>query len=102
MRTWTIRRRIQFSFAAILTLMVAMGAVAFTTLVEIDRAAEQVQFDSMRGLHLSGVLMNAWSNDYSLVERYALQHKNDDHDLPSRLDESLARASPGRTGTSSA
>ena len=89
MRTWTIRRRIQSSFAAILILMVAMGAAAFAALVAIDRAAEQVQSDSLQGLHLSGVLMNAWSKDYSLVERYALQHNAEDRDLPTLLAASL-------------
>jgi methyl-accepting chemotaxis protein WspA len=66
---WSVRRRIIASFGLILTLMVIMAVVAYTRLSRIDQEARAVQSDTLPGLHLGMVLMNAWSNDILLSEQ---------------------------------
>jgi methyl-accepting chemotaxis protein WspA len=66
---WSVRRRIIASFGLILTLMVIMAVVAYTRLSRIDQEARAVQSDTLPGLHLGMVLMNAWSNDFLLSEQ---------------------------------
>jgi len=73
MQKWTIRQRILVSFAAILALMMVMGAIAYTYLVHIEREAIAVQTDSLPGVYYGMQILSAWLASYALTQDYVLQ-----------------------------
>jgi methyl-accepting chemotaxis protein WspA len=73
MKSWTIRRRIVWSFGLILALMVIVGVVAYTRLARVDQETQAVQGVSIPGLYYSMAIQDAWSDDLLLTEEYVLQ-----------------------------
>jgi methyl-accepting chemotaxis protein WspA len=53
MKNWTIRRRVLFSFAVILALMMVMGGVALHRLARIDEQTSNLRDDSLPGVYAS-------------------------------------------------
>ena len=73
MKTWTIRRRILGSFAAVLALMIVMGAVAYACLARVAQDATALQKDSLPGMAYSGQLMAAWLDNFALTQKHVLE-----------------------------
>lgn len=67
MKQWTIRRRLQGSFAVILALMLVMGGVAYTRLATIEKAAASASADSIPGLYHSTEIANDLIMTYALT-----------------------------------
>src|SRR4051794_27857647 len=86
MNNWTVRRRILISFGLILILMLFMGSVAYVYLEHIRLEAEDIQKDSLPGLHFSNRIMNAWTTNFMLMFEHALQeHKDDIRNIESKF-----------------
>jgi methyl-accepting chemotaxis protein WspA len=73
MDTWTIRHRILASFAAVLALMIVMGAVAYACLARVAQDATVIQKDALPGMSYSGELMVTWLHDFSLTQEHVLE-----------------------------
>jgi methyl-accepting chemotaxis protein WspA len=67
MKQWTIRQRLQGSFAVILALMMVMGGVAYTRLATIDRATGSAAADSIPGLYRSTEIASDLIMTYALT-----------------------------------
>jgi methyl-accepting chemotaxis protein WspA len=67
MKTWTIRRRLLGSFAAILALMLVMGGIAWTRLATIEQGAASAAKDSIPGLDLSNEIAGDLITGYALT-----------------------------------
>jgi methyl-accepting chemotaxis protein WspA len=74
MKTWTIRRRIIASFAAILALMVVMGVIAFAQLARIEQKATDIAADSVPGLYFSTEIRSRWILNDSLMAQFLGQY----------------------------
>ncbi len=72
MKNWTVRQRITWSFGAVIALMFAMAAFAFTRLAIIAQETTDVQRDSVPGLYYSSQLMIDWLTNYSLVQKHVI------------------------------
>jgi len=73
MNTWTIRQRILASFAAVLALMIVMGAVAYACLARVAEDATAIQKDAMPGMAVSGQLNAAWLDNFALTQKHVLE-----------------------------
>lgn len=73
MNTWTIRQRILASFAAVLALMIVMGAVAYVCLARVAVDATVIQKDAVPGMAVSGQLMAAWLDNFALTQKHVLE-----------------------------
>jgi methyl-accepting chemotaxis protein WspA len=73
MKNLTIQGRIIASFAVVLALMMAMAAVAYIRLVNIERATVVIVSDALPGLtYTNQVLLDRIAN-YSLMQEFVLQ-----------------------------
>jgi methyl-accepting chemotaxis protein WspA len=72
MNGWTIRRRVQFSFALIVALMIVTGGVALHRLTRIDDFATELQTDSLPGLQISAQMMSTLLDNYALVQDHVI------------------------------
>ena len=73
MNTWTIRQRILASFAAVLALMIVMGAVAYACLARVAEDATVIQKDAVPGMAVSGQLKAAWLDNFALTQKHVLE-----------------------------
>ncbi|MBT2334375.1 methyl-accepting chemotaxis protein [Variovorax paradoxus] len=73
MNTWTIRQRILASFAAVLALMIGMGAIAYTCLARVAQDATVIQKDALPGVAYSGQLIAAWLDNFGLTQKHILE-----------------------------
>jgi methyl-accepting chemotaxis protein WspA len=73
MKDWTIRLRIVVSFGVVLTLMVIMAGVAYTRLARIDVETTALRTDSVPGLFYSRAIQDVWSDNFLMLEQYAVQ-----------------------------
>jgi methyl-accepting chemotaxis protein WspA len=73
MNTWTIRQRILASFAAVLALMIVMGAVAYACLARVAEDATVIQKDAVPGMAVSGQLTAAWLDNFALTQKHVLE-----------------------------
>lgn len=73
MNTWTIRQRILASFAAVLALMIVMGAVAYACLARVAGDATVIQKDAVPGMAVSGQLTAAWLDNFALTQKHVLE-----------------------------
>ena len=73
MKNLTIRWRIMASFAVVLVLMMTMAAMAYISLMTIERATTVIAGDAVPGLiHSNQILVDRIAN-YSLTQEFALQ-----------------------------
>lgn len=72
MMSLTIRRRILFSFAAVLAVMSAMTALSYVWFVQAEREAVRVETDTVPGLYSSAQLMAAWAQSQGLARQFLL------------------------------
>jgi methyl-accepting chemotaxis protein WspA len=72
MNGWTIRRRVLFSFALIVALMIVTGGVALQRLTRIDDFATELQTDSLPGLQISAQMMSTLLDNYALVQDHVI------------------------------
>ena len=68
-RDLTIRARILLSFAAVLVIMIAMGAIAYRQLTTVGVRSNEIQTDAMPGLLASSQLSATRVERYALIER---------------------------------
>jgi methyl-accepting chemotaxis protein WspA len=73
MNTWTIRQRILACFAAVLALMIVMGAVAYACLARVAEDATHIQKDAVPGMAVSGQLSAAWLDNFALTQKHVLE-----------------------------
>ena len=73
MNSWTIRQRILASFAAVLALMIVMGAVAYACLARVAGDATVIQKDAVPGMAVSGQLTAAWLDNFALTQKHVLE-----------------------------
>jgi methyl-accepting chemotaxis protein WspA len=73
MPNWTIRGRIVGSFGVVLALMIIMAGVAYIRLGRIGAETTALQTDSQPGLFYSSAIQDIWSDNFLLLEKYALQ-----------------------------
>ncbi|MGJ7497969.1 methyl-accepting chemotaxis protein [Variovorax sp. RT4R15] len=73
MKTWTIRHRILASFAAVLALMIVMGAVAYACLARVAHDATLIQKEAVPGLSYSSQMMVAWQENFALTQKQVLE-----------------------------
>src|SRR5258705_290269 len=73
MKNWTIRSRIIGSFGVVLALMIVMAGVAYTRLARIDAETRALRTDSLPGVLNSTAILDLWSDNFLLLEEYALQ-----------------------------
>ncbi|MGJ3703219.1 methyl-accepting chemotaxis protein [Variovorax sp. AFSI2.2] len=78
MNTWTIRQRILASFAAVLALMIVMGAVAYACLARVAEDATIIQKDAVPGMAVSGQLTAAWLDNFALTQKHVLETEDAD------------------------
>ena len=78
MNTWTIRQRILASFAAVLALMIVMGAVAYACLARVADDATVIQKDAVPGMAVSGQLNAAWLDNFALTQKHVLETEEAD------------------------
>jgi methyl-accepting chemotaxis protein WspA len=69
MTRWTIRTRLQVSFASILVLMLAMGATSYWSLLRIQTETTEVASDSLPSLTASFEIMDACITNYALTQQ---------------------------------
>jgi methyl-accepting chemotaxis protein WspA len=73
MNTWTIRRRILASFAAVLALMIVMGAVAYACLSRVAQDATVIQKEALPGMSYSTQLTAAWLDNFDLTRKHVAE-----------------------------
>jgi methyl-accepting chemotaxis protein WspA len=78
MNTWTIRQRILACFAAVLALMIVMGAVAYACLARVAEDATVIQKDAVPGMAVSGQLNAAWLDNFALTQKHVLETEEAD------------------------
>lgn len=72
MNDWTIRRRVLFSFALILSLMALMAAVAFQRLARVDAETAELRGDSLPGMSITGQLLGSALENHTLVQSHVI------------------------------
>jgi methyl-accepting chemotaxis protein WspA len=73
MNTWSIRYRILASFAAVLALMIVMGAVAYACLARVAQAAAVIQTGALPGMSLSSRLLSTWLENFDLTRQHVAE-----------------------------
>jgi methyl-accepting chemotaxis protein WspA len=92
MDSWTIRHRILASFAAVLALMIVMGAVAYACLARVERDATVIQKEALPGISFSTQLMAAWLDNFDLARKYVVETEDVDmRKVESQLQANRAR-----------
>ena len=81
MRTWTIRTKIEASFALVITAMAVMAAFAYYQLDRIDRQSSDMRNDSLPELSYSAQLLADLKEDFSVSQEIATRQKSSDHDV---------------------
>src|SRR6266700_2592422 len=76
MRNWTIRRRIQASFAAVILVTGAMGAFAYAELDRIDSQAQAARDDFLPELSNSSRLLARLNENFSITQEIAIQQES--------------------------
>ncbi|MFG0865014.1 methyl-accepting chemotaxis protein [Pseudomonas sp. FYR_7] len=64
MKNWTLRQRILASFAVIIAIMLLMIVAAYSRLVTIESAEQEVGADSIPGGYYSSMIRSAWVDSY--------------------------------------
>ncbi|AQW69666.1 methyl-accepting chemotaxis protein [Pseudomonas fulva] len=64
MKNWTLRQRILASFAVIIAIMLLMIVAAYSRLVTIESAEQEVGADSIPGVYYSSMIRSAWVDSY--------------------------------------
>jgi methyl-accepting chemotaxis protein WspA len=72
MSDWSIRRRVLFSFAAILVLMALMAGVAFQRLQEVEQETTLLQVDALPGLQVSHQMLVVALENFGLVQSHVI------------------------------
>jgi methyl-accepting chemotaxis protein WspA len=72
MNDWTIRRRVMFSFALILSLMAVMAGLAFQRLARVQAETVDLESDSLPGLSIGGQILSQVLENYSLAQSHVI------------------------------
>jgi methyl-accepting chemotaxis protein WspA len=70
----SVRGRIIGCFLLVLAVVTVMGAVSFNRLVVIGNDSATIKTSAVPGLSLSLQLMNAWEEEYSLLQAHILEN----------------------------
>lgn len=76
MKNWTIKQRVQGSFALILALMALMAVVAWFRLVQVDNEATSLRNDSTPGLYNSTIIYSVWNENLMLTQQIVESENN--------------------------
>jgi methyl-accepting chemotaxis protein WspA len=79
MRNWSIRWRINLSFAVVLALILVMGAISFAEMEGIERANAALKMRSLPDLVRASELRAAWIMNYSLFQQHMIVKDGPDH-----------------------
>ncbi|OWJ96660.1 methyl-accepting chemotaxis protein [Pseudomonas sp. A46] len=63
MKNWTVRLRIQASFAVIIAIMLSMAAMSYIQLLTIEREGERVLADSVPGIYYISKIRSGWTDN---------------------------------------
>ncbi|MFJ4064877.1 methyl-accepting chemotaxis protein [Pseudomonas sp. NPDC089996] len=64
MKNWTLRQRILASFAVIIAIMLLMIVAAYSRLLTVESAQNEVATDSIPGVYYSSMIRSAWVDSY--------------------------------------
>lgn len=78
MNNMTIRRRIIFSFLAILAVLTAVSGVSYSLFLQTEHEAESVYKNRVPALTSSLRMMTAWAEVHGLLRELALQNSPED------------------------
>ena len=62
-KNWTVRLRIQASFAVIIAIMLSMAAMSYIQLLTIEREGERVLADSVPGIYYISKIRSGWTDN---------------------------------------
>ncbi|MBD2838111.1 methyl-accepting chemotaxis protein [Pseudomonas sp. JM0905a] len=62
MKNWTVRLRIQASFAVIIAIMLLMAISSYLRMVTIEKSADQVLKDAVPGMYFISKIRTAWTD----------------------------------------
>ncbi|WP_457354131.1 methyl-accepting chemotaxis protein [Roseateles sp. P5_D6] len=73
MNILTVRHRILASFAAVLVLMIVMGAVIYSRLARVAQDATVIQKEALPGMLYSSQLLAAWQENFALTQEQVFE-----------------------------
>jgi len=81
MKNWTIRQRILGSFAIVLGLMLAMGGVAYTRLLTVEKEAASITNDTLPEYEYSSQLQSVLEENHALTKSQVLYEDKASSDI---------------------
>lgn len=88
MKNWTVRLRIQASFAVIIAIMLMMAGSSYLRMLAIEKSAERVLADAVPGMFLVSKMRSAWT-DHMLRTQELFGVHSDQHE---HVDGTLSKA----------
>ncbi|UCO97203.1 methyl-accepting chemotaxis protein [Metapseudomonas lalkuanensis] len=76
MKNWTVRLRIQASFAVIVAIMLLMAGMSYMQLRNIEQEGDRVLTDSVPGMYYISKIRSGWTDN--LLRTQALLHRDGD------------------------
>ncbi|MDH4562032.1 methyl-accepting chemotaxis protein [Pseudomonas sp. BN411] len=76
MKNWTVRLRIQASFAVIIAIMLLMAGMSYMQLRNIEHEGDRVLTDSVPGMYYISKIRSGWTDN--LLRTQALLHRDGD------------------------
>jgi methyl-accepting chemotaxis protein WspA len=77
-KNWTVRLRIQASFAVIIAIMLMMAVSSYLRMLAIEQSADRVLEDAVPGMYVVSELRGAWTDHMLLTQELFSVHE--DHD----------------------
>ncbi|MCY1274607.1 Methyl-accepting chemotaxis protein (MCP) signaling domain protein [compost metagenome] len=88
MKNWTVRLRIQASFAVIIAIMLLMAVSSYMRMLTIEKSAERVLEDAVPGMYFVSKMRSAWT-DHMLRTQELFGVHSDQHE---HVDGALSKA----------
>jgi methyl-accepting chemotaxis protein len=92
MKDWRIGTRIAAGFAVVILIVVALGAVAYTRLVAIDKRARTVTEDALPGVYAIGQVQSTVGSSFALmVQHVQCEDKDEKAKMEAQMHQSSER-----------
>ncbi len=82
MKNWTVRLRIQASFAVIIAIMLLMAISSYMRMLAIEKSAERVLTDAVPGMYFVSKMRSAWTDHMLRTQElfgvHSDQHEHDE------------------------
>ncbi|MDH4553658.1 methyl-accepting chemotaxis protein [Pseudomonas sp. BN417] len=78
MKNWTVRLRIQASFAVIIAIMLLMAVSSYLRMLAIEKSADEVLKDAVPGMYAVSKLRGAWTDHMLLTHELFSVHGDDE------------------------